>query len=171
MNLRANIDGGEPVACTDLTIEHEQIDITTRFEPDPAWQYVDPSGHYHAWSTADPKLPTLRTHQEHVGCDDPEHEDCEGYTRTTYACVACDAPVEPRHRPTSGRRYMRGMQSWSAEVEAHIPGNARVSVVVVTPHGRRFGFAIPVGVSAEGDADGIRIRTRLVGAGPLGERS
>jgi hypothetical protein len=164
----AKVNGGEAVQSR-LVIEDEHIDITTEYEPDPTWEYLDPAGHYHARSTGDPALPTLKALAEHVNCDDPAHGDCEGYTRTTYQCIACDAPVEPRHRRTEGRRFMRGRQSWTVEVWQHVAGAERVSVVVDTPQGKRFGFAVPVEVAAEGGADGIRVRTHLVGASPLGE--
>lgn len=164
----AKVNGGEPVQSR-LVIEDEHIDITTEFEPDPTWEYVDPAGHYHARSTGDPAFPTLKTLREHVDCDRPAHEDCEGYTRTTYQCLVCEALVEPRHRRTEGRRFMRGMQSWSVEVCQHVEGSERVSVVVNTPQGKRFGFAIPAGFQAESGPDGIEVRTHLVGASPLGE--
>lgn len=165
----ASINGGERVGA-ELTIEFERIDITAQFEPDPTWQHVDPAGHYHARSVGEHAYPTLKAEAEHVDCDDPAHADCEGYTRMTYQCIACAAPVKPRTRQTVGRRYAQGRESWSLEVSQHVHGTDRVSVVIDTAKGRRFGFAVPTGIEAVSDSDGMRVRTRLVGDSPLGER-
>lgn len=169
--MQIRINGADPVPCVGLIVDYEQIDITTAFEADPTWNYTDPAGHYHARSTVVPLLPTLLAYGEHVDCDDPEHDNCEGYTKTTYRCIVCDAEVKPGMRPTTGQRFTRGRESWSVEVDQPVPDGERVSVVVDTPQGRRFGFAVPVSVDAEGGPDGIRIRTRLAGASPLGRQS
>lgn len=168
--MRAVVNNGDPVLVVDLTVDVEQIEVMTMTEPDPTWEHVDPAGHYHA-RTKDGGYPTLHTHSEHVDCTDPGGDDCDGYDITTYHCIVCDAEVKPGSRPTTFRKYIPGRETWSVEVEQHVPDGERVSVVIDTGEGRRcFGFAVPIGFQAEGGPDGVRVRTRLAGASPLGRR-
>lgn len=104
-----------------LRIDHHRLDVTTEWEPDPAWTHIDADGHFHAWSLGgkgDDRLPTLDAKRIEEPCNGRcDDEVCEGYTRTEYRCRMCGEVIEPRSRRTTGRRYAPGLSQWSVDVE------------------------------------------------------
>jgi hypothetical protein len=172
--------------------EHDgTFDITTELitvqagpdatEPDPAWEYVDDQGHYHAYAHLTREkyspaalLPTLRPRTEHVpcpgGCGDPA---CEGTDVTLYFCSICDERIEPGVRPDTDPHQIPGAESWSAEYETEgRPSRRTVSVWLGTPGGViRFGTALLEVEETVCTADEpMRSTVRLYGRGPLGTR-
>lgn len=133
-----SIDGGEPYRC-DVTVEQETIMVRSEYatKPDPAWEFSDNHGHFHAFA-ADGKLPTLSTEQ--VPCDgacgDPEH------TVTKYSCLICGQEIEPRSIPDTYARSagasVPGRKSATVEVYSDRPigeHRAEVSVRVLADDG------------------------------------
>jgi hypothetical protein len=165
------IDGGLPARGT-LKYGHEMLDISSRTatKPDPTWTYVDPAGHFHAYSGNE--LPTLTPRQVHVECDgvhsgplsDPD-EPCEGYDVTEYHCLACDHEVTPKRVSDAGPKSMPGRPWWTVEVEQQVPFRQTVSVKVTGQNVVRFGFATAVSFHIEGNG---RTITSLTGISPLG---
>lgn len=167
----------EPAVHATLSIETEQIDITTRSKtsPDLQWEYVDPTGHFHAFDR-DGELPTLIPRSRDADCDGSCGGVCggEGYTITEYFCAICDAAVEPVWvTTTTFREFMQGQTYWTVEVEARIPGE-RVSVRLTSGaplyEFQAFGIAARGPIRAEGGPDGVRVWTTLHGVSPLGYR-
>lgn len=169
----ARVDNNPPAPAT-LHTEREQIDITTRHEPDPNWEHVDPAGHYHARANNgdDPasNYPTLLGDVEHVDCNGTCGGDCEGYDTTVWRCRACGDVVQPGSRETDGRRYMDGLETWTVTVEQHITATGPVSVVVDAGGVRHFGMARAAESCAESGPDGYRVWTVLVGITRLGRK-
>lgn len=170
------IDNG-PLLRANLRVWTDEVEVTTlgATRPDPSWSKVDNAGHFHAWDKAG-KLPTLKLHTALEGCPlaHCDHEECEGWERSWYACVECADPVEPGRLPDPGRKFMPGMSHWSVLVteipwdQAIVLRGRRVSVVF--HRGERvqaFGFAM--GGPASGELGGLA-EAILHGAGPLAQR-
>ena len=167
----ASVNNG-PAVGAELTAEQEQIEITsgTATKPDMRWEYVDQSGHFHAYDQ-DGKLPTLHERIEQMpcpgGCDDP---GCEGYTVTRYHCSICGEEIEPQRLPDLEPKYMPGRMSWSVVVEQEIPHGETVSVRVTAGDRVAFGVAVSAGVDVGMVGGEVFARTTLVDASPLGWR-
>jgi len=174
-----SVDNGPQVPGT-IVVEQEWIDVTsaTATKPDPAWEFHDAAGHFHAYDV-DGKLPTLEPRSRHIDCPgehvSPEYDDddCEGYDVVEYFCPICDEMVEPRRLDDSGTKTIPGRKSWTATVRTEVPRDTKVTVRAVDAIGGvYFGIAYASGnVSMEGDARGVRVTTQLYGAGPLGRRA
>lgn len=134
---------GKPLLNCALEIDYERIDITSEFEPDLAWTYVDGRGHFHAY-TADEKLPTLRGIPIEVPCDGAcgFEGGCEGYTRTEYRCRLCDEVVEPKTRRPFGRRYMDGAERWTVKAVARIEDVAPTGFITVGGEPPKVSFSM-----------------------------
>lgn len=165
------IDNGEPVPGRFETetevIEYQSVTAT---KPDPNWTHTDAAGHWHAYAT-DGELPTLLARIRHVecagGCDD---EPCEGYDVTDWYCRICNEEVQPGRLPDTEPKSMPGRSHWWAEIESdrEITGEHTVRITV----GNRVAFGVVMArtVGMEGDMNGVRVKTRLDGIGPLGKR-
>lgn len=171
--MLASINDGPRVPAS-LEVGTEQIDITTatKTKPDTAWEYVDPSGHFHAFDK-DGELPTLTSRSRHVDCDGSCGGACgdEGYETTYYFCSICDAPVEPVWITTLSvfREFMPGRTYWTVEVEQQITDD-RVSVRLAAGDVEYFGVAKRGPGRAESGPDGVRAWTTLHGMSALGNR-
>lgn len=172
----ARIDGGKPVGCI-LTIERDIIPISTALpRRNPAWEFTDTQGHYHAYD-ADGDLPTLTRHVEDKPCDGScgntcDGSPCEGYTVTTWTCMACDEQVEPGLLHGVHAESIPGRYTWSLLIDGEAPKGKTVSIVVDVEGGkwRYFGFAIPDAVEQIGEGSGY-VRTTLREASPIGKRA
>lgn len=176
----ASIDSG-PNVPAELTIEVERIDVTTATKTriDPAWEFVDVRGHFHAWAH-DETLPTLDARSEHVDCDaghsDDEY-DCEGYDVTVYSCLICGEIIEPETITTAStfRETAPGRMSWTVVVHhvVEYERDRRLSVVFHAGDTTYFGVAAVVGgrrTVPDSPHSAPRSTTTLFGAGPLGRR-
>ncbi len=171
--LAVRIDDGEPVAG-ELKVERdvEVVYSERATKPDPAWEYTDPFGHWHAYAD-DGSLPTLDAKQEHVDCDGTCGGVCggEGYDVTRYYCRICSAPVDPARVPDHGPHNILGMWRWTLVVYTLIPAGTEVSVRIAAEDRTAFG----VGVAGESTVKVRRgetnARTTIVGVSPLGWRA
>jgi len=162
------INNATPVEC-ELDYQVERIDVTTisGTEPNPAWEFVDAAGHYHAYDT-EMKVPTTRQVAFPMPHDDncPQHdldddylddyaielvddvnhaddEPCEGWTRYETQCELCGEQIAPGRRP-QGPKSIPGRSSWTLKVPGQYSLTDRVSIKVTA--GSRttfFGFAQP----------------------------
>jgi hypothetical protein len=110
--------------------------------PDPSWQHIDSSGHFHAF-TADGRLPTLERRSAHPA--DPD-DDGDGYEHvpTWHACVICGDEVAPRMLPDS--EFLPPVRVGPTRYELEAMGPARLFDLVgqratFTTHGR-FGIGM-----------------------------
>lgn len=129
-------------------VETQTIYSASATKPDPSWSYVDPAGHFHAWSFAGdrPKTPTLWRYTEHVDCDGSCGEGaCEGYDVEHYRCLICDAPVEPMRILDQGPAVIVTGEGWRATLDGW-PGEVdavteAVSVRILSGDLELFGVA------------------------------
>jgi hypothetical protein len=99
-----------------LNIDQEALDVTTEYEPDPDWAFVDTEGHFHAYSfdaSGRSSLPTLTGSTITEPCNGCDDADCEGFQRTEYHCLLCGDLAAPRHRRTEGRKTIPGRENWN----------------------------------------------------------
>jgi len=169
-------------------VEVEDLDVTTispPTKPDPAWEFVDAAGHFHAWDDMG-KLPTLMSKEITVQPESDEDVEDDGdadedewedenpaWSYTVQACMICGEQVTPGRIPDSKPDRVLGRMSWSVEVEHRLPVGERV--VVRVHSGTRTAFGVGIVTSARG----VRLRERdpltsgwstITGAGPLGWR-
>lgn len=118
------IINGKPISAIAVTTQQDMVDVTTQFEPDPSWTYVDRKGHFHAYTGDDntSHYPTLKTRHVHTECSlggtdggCPDHNECDGDWESSLVCVICEQEVTPGSRTTVGRSFIPGLQSWSVE--------------------------------------------------------
>lgn len=159
----------------------DMIEVTAliQSQPDLAWEFVDPAGHFHAW-TKDGKLPTLDKRVEHVECtlepdDDPDEDECSGYDRTFYVCRICAFEVKPNTINDPSRRYIPGRSWWTVVVEGldNLEYSKMVSVVMTVGDGaaKYFGIARVGTTGGMGAVDGPWVpMATLTGAGELGRK-
>jgi hypothetical protein len=185
-NTMVNTTGGVtindgPILPGRLEVEQDVITYAsaTATKPDPQWEFIDPAGHFHAYDT-DGELPTLVTRDRHVDCGlshadddlygDGQH-DCEGYDVREYFCQICDEQIKPERLSDAGQKSMPGRKSWSVYVVSDRRIEGVVSVRFEMASKIYFGVAHAIMEQAEsGPGGGIRVTTRLSGAGPLGIR-
>jgi hypothetical protein len=165
----AAINNATPVEC-ELDYKVEQIDVTTLggTEPDPAWEFVDAAGHYHAYDT-EMKVPTTRQVAFLMPHDDncPQHYDdsydaelepesdepCGGWARYETQCELCAEQIAPGRRH-EGPKSIPGRSSWTLKVPGQFSLTERVSVKVTAgPRATFFGFAQPF--NCHGEIGGI----------------
>jgi hypothetical protein len=122
---------------TSLNVKSELIDISTAYEPDPNWVFVDTLGKEHRWAyAANHKwhLPTLRIRVVHDAgdmecslgespCPGAACERCDdfkraGYDREEFFVPETGEAVEPGYRTAAGPRYMRGLTAYLGEYES-----------------------------------------------------
>ncbi len=167
--MAVTINDGTPVAG-ELDIQTELIDITssTATKPDPAWEHIDPAGHFHAYDR-DGKLPTLVARSRHVACNGGcgDEGECEGYDVTDFYCLICDAEVQPKRIPDTEPKSAPGLTTWEVSVHQHLEIGQKVSVRLTYGDTMRFGVAQVVDVAVQFDRP---IISKLIGAGPLGQR-
>lgn len=151
----------------DVTVDQEQIDITSEFEPDPGWVHVDSHGHEHRWVSAGESADRLPSLIE-VDDDEPHWcEDCQGdYQPSHYQCRLCGDMVFPASRRTVGRRYMPGFKHLSIDVQGDVPMGL-VSVRLLTdPPWVAPGRVVLRNISRSMDHDGLTCVSHIVCAGP-----
>jgi len=173
-SLLISIDNGPEIAG-ELTVETERIDVTTasKSRPDMGWEYIDASGHFHAWSDdKDSPLPTLDRRTEHVECDFGHEDDCEGYDVDVYSCSICGEIIEPKRIVYSpvGREYRPGRTSWTVVAAERLECDRRVSLKLTSDRGVFFGVGVVSGFAAEDGGGGVRFETSIHGVSPLGHR-
>lgn len=169
---------GKPLVNCELQLDYQQIDITTEFERDPDWTFIDAAGHFHAW-TKDGELPTLNGITVEMPCNgqcgNDYDEPCEGYTRTEYHCRVCDEIVEPGYRRTTERKYMPGRMIWSVVVTGRhedlwpfYSSGELVSFWMMAKHGTQFGFGVVDAIDVSSDSP--LARATIHAASELGSR-
>lgn len=172
----AYIDGIALIEAN-LRIEHERLDVTTEYEPDPTWVHIDAQNHFHAWSLdSSDRLPTLTKIPVEEPCNGRCDDDtCEGYTRTEHICRLCGEVIEPKSRRTFGTKHAPGRTTWSVEVQMlandAMPLIGRRNVAFWTDMGKArnyFGIAY---LQATSGGSGDLVTATIHGLGPLGERS
>jgi hypothetical protein len=170
---------GIPVWSVDLETGYDEVEVTTlrATMPDPAWEFRDSQGHYHAF-TGDGKLPTLELRlKEHIPCHDYDECGCPGTDVMANYCRICGDEVEPQRIPDLDRKFIPGRSFWSARVSgAMLRQGSEVTLMFygagpdgVLPARQRvmFGIARVTDLILEMDQPA---RARLDGIGPLGER-
>jgi hypothetical protein len=182
---RASIDNGAWYRGV-LTLSQAMLDVTTlggMSKPSQSWEVVDPAGHFHSW-TADGKLPSLTATVEHVcsngggtehyGAEDDD--ECNGYTKTTYACRICGWDVEPGYVRDIAPQFLPGLKSWRVDMHGvpaigdgrMVSERALVSLVFMCEgRGKWFGVA-KVGSVLMDYPSGFGVM--LLGAGELGQK-
>lgn len=170
------VNGGPGMRGT-LRVEQDVQRVPSNLpRPNPRWEFTDAKGHYHAY--ADDKrdrYPTLEALTEPAACDGSCGGVCngEGYHVTRYFCRICREEIEPGvlHGPHS--LDIPGPTSWGLELEGAVPMGEKVSIRL--KHGAQpelFGIAEAVQREHRRDVDGpLATITRLVGVGPLGQRT
>jgi hypothetical protein len=137
---------------------------------DPAWSFVDPSGHFHAVDSKSSDTPTLRAQAVRVACDGscPDGH-CDGYPATRFACLLCDAEVVPRYKTVTERVPTAIDYSWRATIQGPLIAlGSRVSVLIQdTGFAPRFGVAKVDSITIEW---GSETTMELTGLSRLGYR-
>lgn len=176
----AVIDDG-PVLPAEVEIDqqYETVYSDTATTPDPAWTYVDPTGHFHAYATSG-SLPTLTATGRHVPCDGVHTfpiENCDGYDVIDYTCRICRAPVEPgRVRQESvtipaGRTWLVRVRRPARGASRTYPIGQEVTVRFVLGDALYFGIAVATSEwNAEHRGGVTEVVTTLTGIGELGMR-
>lgn len=163
------INDGDPIPGE--LEQHQDVETVRSMGalPDPAWEFTDSNGHFHARDTEADSYPTLDARTRHVDCDGSCNGTCdgEGWTETSYHCVICDEEIEPGTIGGPHTIHMPGLRSWTVKVYGRVPLDEKVSVRIQAEHVTMFGVALPV--SAEGSSSGVEYTT-LVGTSPLGTR-
>lgn len=148
-------------------IEYVRSDVAVK--PDPEWEFVDDTGHFHAFAEGG-KLPTLQSERVAMPCDGSCGGVCEGegYTVLRWTCRICGQEVEPGYAPDEKARGM-GVPIVTSK-------KAQVKVVSTKPIGERrrevslrvrvgdeelFGVGLIGGVNASGGPTGVRFETEV----------
>jgi hypothetical protein len=179
VNARAafRINGREPVPGT-LAVRREVVYLATLGpRADKDWTYRDQAGHFHAFSTADERYPTL--FEEDIVCDSP-HLDGDDWwceCRTEYTCRICKAVVIPGMVAGPHQEAHPGLMTWEVllglETSMPLPWEvgAMVTVEANLPGSTQFGVAVFTSIVTEqGFGDRVNVKAVLEGAGALGER-
>lgn len=164
------IDNGDPyparlVIEQDIRIEHTNLPI-----PDPAWEFVDAAGHFHAYDTAN-ELRTLSARREHRDCDGSCGDQCKGYEVTVYACRICNEVVTPRLLIGPHSFPVHGRMSWHIDLEGIDEQAAPVPVRLAKQVSARFTCTDTVWFGVAFVQHVRRDNTLLRGSGPLGRRN
>ncbi len=163
------IDNGPPLVGKLDVHQDYRYEHTNLPRPNPAWEFTDANGHYHAHAEDDAeRYPTLDAVIEQVPCDGSCGGTCEGegYSITRYRCLICREEIQPGVLTGPHRFTVPGLKSWSVEVNAAVP-DERVSVRVVVDGVVMFGVAGYGSITRDVDGE---FRTVLQGIGPLGRR-
>jgi hypothetical protein len=102
-----------------LTTHCEQIEVTSLSpRPDPAWRFVDASGHEHAY--LDRGYPTLKWVVDEEGYVIVEDGYPDEYPPTGhYECGECGEEIKPGMMgPSPFREFIPGMRSYFLDNEA-----------------------------------------------------
>lgn len=163
------INDGDPVPGE--LEQNQEVDTVRSMGviPDPAWEFTDANGHFHARDTNLDTYPTLETRIRHVECDGSCNGTCdgEGWTETDYHCAICDEEVKPGTIGGPHTFHIPGPRSWTVKVHGRVPLDEKVTVRIQGETMTLFGVALSVAV--EGDSSGAEYTT-LVGTSPLGSR-
>lgn len=171
---------GIAVYSADVRIEHERLDVTTEYEPDPTWVHIDANDHFHAWSLDGTKhtdrLPTLNSRPIEEPCNGNCDDDvCEGYTRTEYTCRLCGEVIEPKSRRTFGTKHMPGLMTWTVEVQMlandALPPIGRDNVSFWTDMAKARNYFGVGYIQKTAHGIGDLVTATIHGIGPLGERA
>lgn len=167
------IDNGEPVSGS-LEIEqnYETIESLYGTKPDPAWEFIDEAGHFHAYDTAG-ELPTLDGRARHVNCDGSCGGVCggEGYNVTDWHCRICDQLIEPGQVDDRGPHQIATWRSWAVVVESERTIEGRVTVRIRMGDRVLFGVADASTTTITHALGRTTITTKLFGYGALGQRA
>lgn len=158
----------------ELTLSQNMHEVVSGLpRPDPAWQYVDEAGHFHAYDEAG-KLPTLDARQKKKECDGSCGGACvgDGYSVTVYRCRICAKKVKPGVLTGEHTTMLPGLKDWGLTVDdAHPEVDGDLATVRFGTRGAGlvwFGVGLIVERSFSSDRPGGR--AALVSAGPIGER-
>lgn len=120
--MSVSIDNGERIPAH-VTITNEvQIVRTagTPTKPDPAWEFIDAAGHFHAYAGDD--LPTCDPYYIGHPCSFDDHEDeCEGWIETTYVCAICRESVKPGRVPDRTEFFIPKPAEFRFAVDSFVP--------------------------------------------------
>lgn len=170
-SVMVSVDGGAPVHGTlTITRKYERI-VASGPRPDPRWEFIDVSGHYHAYDMGTARrtpYPTLdqaeRQHTCNGLCNDPY--GCDGWTEDYYTCIVCGEGIKPGTVEGPHRTNVYEGEDWEIEVDAPISSSDQVSVHVTSTGTEWFGFAV-VSWLLTSNTGG---RSILTGTTPLGVR-
>ena len=102
------------------------IDVTRMSRPDPAWRFVDPSGHEHRWHvvSGDGTKPAdgYRPNERYVipstvkVLDEPYYtEEGDEIEQSHLECLLCRARVKPGTRCDDTPQYIAGLTYYSID--------------------------------------------------------
>lgn len=185
---QAFVNGKSLVNC-ELNVEVEQVDVTTRTEPDPHWTFIDAAGHFHAY-TKDFTLPTLRRVEIFVAVEPEMDDDDEplageldefwdgvgaDYSYTEHHCRICDENIVPGTRSTMGQKSVPGRTSWSVDITGRTEDLAPLAAELVSfwmdsPKVFGVGMLLIKVTPIDGDRDFKFVRATIQGQGELGSR-
>lgn len=173
-----HINSGESLPGR-LTITREVSYLATLGpRVDKGWSYRDQAGHFHAYSTADERYPTL--YETDHTCDSPHLDGdawwCECWT--DYRCRICREVVVPGMVAGPHQEARPGLMSWEVFLDLDLTAipswemGAMVSVeaVFLKPPATRFGIAVVSSMSVQSFGDLMNVKVVLAGAGSLGEK-
>ena len=172
------INSGEPLPGT-LTIMREATFLKTLGpRVDKGWSHRDEAGHFHAYSTADQRYPTL--YEEDHACESPHLDGdawwCECWSE--HRCRICHQVVTPGMVQGPHKEAHPGPMSWevflSLDLRAvprwDIGGMVTVEAIMQKPPATRFGIAVVSSMNVQSFGDLVNVKAVLTGAGPLGEK-
>lgn len=160
----------------ELSTDQEWIDVRTMappMKPDPAWEYNDAAGHYHAFTNSG-KLPTLERFSVHVPCDGFCDPECEGFDEYAWRCKLCQEEIQPGMKPDyNDPQRIPGQKTWNVELETPeaLPLGVQHSVKIQLGDRVYFGVVmmLPRGLEMDGINPPRHLYT-LMGGSELGER-
>lgn len=171
-HVTVHINGQEIPGTLVASQEVERV-TTNLSQPDPAWEYTDQQGHYHAYTDDDTMnhYPTLLRRDEHVDCDGSCGGVCEGegYTVPRFYCFVCNEQIEPGVTRGPHTTTIPGLKYWEVTLHAGWMdvGSGAVSLRMVKPGRTFFGFAEVTNTTICSDGTG---ETELAGVSALGTR-
>lgn len=170
--METTIDGTWVGRAPTVHIQHDMIDVTSfipKMQPDPAWQFVDEAGHFHAF-TLRGELPTIETKYRRVSCADQQDCNCDGYDEAERVCRICGEEIAPGYEvvaPPGEKEFIPGQVSWrvtDVPVDGATPLFGLVSVRCRSDDGAHEYFGIA-------QVTTYAHHRELVGVGELGKRA
>lgn len=82
-----------------IEVTQDWLDVSSMFEPDPNWRYIDAKGHGHYYHSDKTPYPTLKWRKNMV-----TDEDGEKWDAGWYQCPRCRERIKPGIRSGEGRK-------------------------------------------------------------------
>lgn len=184
MNAMANtrgsfhINSGPPMPG--LLVITREVHFLKTLGPrmDKSWSHRDKAGHFHAYSTAEERYPTL--YEINHPCASPHLDGddwwCECFT--SWQCRICGETITPGMIQGPHEEAHPGMMSWEVLLDLEtttlprwdIGGMVTVEAITLKPPATRFGIAVVSSMNVQMFADLVNVKAVLTGAGSLGER-